>query len=117
VLNTNHQELRKIINEMVEAKYQTLVDANSMRQVPSPVESTWLTIAQLLKHLSISRQTMYNYIDEGLLTPHYLGKHVLFKREEVDAAPEPRLRPDGIRKSPRRSSSTPKKVKGGAAAC
>jgi excisionase family DNA binding protein len=114
-LNKIQQENHAAIDTIVTAKIQELVDAHNLHQVQSPADSGWLTVAQLLEYLSISRQGMYNYIRKGLLTRYEFGDRVYFKKDEVNAAFKKQHRPDGTRNSPRRSNTISQKAKGGAA--
>ena len=52
------------------------------------IESEWLDMADMLRHFHISRSTVYNYINEGLLHPYQfkVKGHPYFRYDEVVAA-------------------------------
>ncbi|MFB5084887.1 helix-turn-helix domain-containing protein [Symbiobacterium thermophilum] len=55
---------------------------------------TWLTGAQAIKHLQVSRSTFYRLVREGRITPYYLPgvADPRYNQEELDAlfTPAPR---------------------------
>ena len=48
-----------------------------------------LTVAQVLKHLQISRATLYRQIAKGVLTPIKIGTITRFRAADLDALAHP----------------------------
>jgi len=48
------------------------------------VEQCWLSVGEIAKHLGVSRDTVYRWIEEEGLPAHKTGRLWKFDREEVD---------------------------------
>lgn len=50
-----------------------------------PVEDRWLSVDDLREYLGVSRDTIYDWLNEKNLPGHKVGRLWKFKREEIDA--------------------------------
>lgn len=48
-------------------------------------EDRWLSVEDICKHLGVSKDTVYKWIDQSGMPAHRLGRLWKFKKEEVDA--------------------------------
>ena len=44
----------------------------------------WLSISEICKHLGVSNDTVYKWIDKGGMPAHRMGRLWKFKKDEVD---------------------------------
>lgn len=44
----------------------------------------WLSVKEIAAHLGVSKETIYNWIEEEKLPAHKIGKFWKFKASEVD---------------------------------
>jgi predicted site-specific integrase-resolvase len=58
-----------------------------------PVKWDWLTAEQVMDLLSISRRTLQNYRDKGILGFSAIGKKFYYRAEEVHACLERHYQP------------------------
>jgi excisionase family DNA binding protein len=47
-------------------------------------EDRWLSVEDICKHLGVSKDTVYKWIDQSGMPAHRLGRLWKFKKEEVD---------------------------------
>ncbi|MES9830099.1 MAG: helix-turn-helix domain-containing protein [Candidatus Thiodiazotropha sp.] len=47
-------------------------------------EDRWLSITEICKHLGVSNDTVYKWIDKGGMPAHRMGRLWKFKKYEVD---------------------------------
>ena len=85
------------ITEIIDLKVRQLAEsAKAGEQVPggtnqlSPAEG-WVGVRDIAEHLGISRRTLYNRMQEGLIPHVRIGRRVRFKLSEVDEAMKRRL--------------------------
>ncbi|TNE76690.1 MAG: helix-turn-helix domain-containing protein [Gammaproteobacteria bacterium] len=48
------------------------------------MEDRWLSISEICKHLGVSNDTVYKWIDKGGMPAHRMGRLWKFKKDEVD---------------------------------
>ena len=48
------------------------------------MEDRWLSISEICKHLGVSNDTVYKWIDKGGMPAHRMGRLWKFKKNEVD---------------------------------
>ncbi|MEZ5489087.1 MAG: helix-turn-helix domain-containing protein [Gammaproteobacteria bacterium] len=48
------------------------------------MEDRWLSISEICKHLGVSNDTVYKWIDKGGMPAHRMGRLWKFKKYEVD---------------------------------
>jgi len=48
------------------------------------MEDRWLSITEICKHLGVSNDTVYKWIDRHEMPAHRLGRLWKFKKDEVD---------------------------------
>ena len=51
----------------------------------SELEDRWLSITEICKHLGVSSDTVYKWIDRYAMPAHRMGRLWKFKKDEVDA--------------------------------
>jgi excisionase family DNA binding protein len=44
----------------------------------------WLTVKEIAEHLKVSKETIYNFVNEGTIPAHKVGRVWRFKASEVD---------------------------------
>jgi len=44
----------------------------------------WLSVQEIAKHLSISKETVYRWVENGRMPAHKVGKQWRFQSTEVD---------------------------------
>ena len=44
----------------------------------------WLSVEEIAKHLSISKETVYRWVESGRMPAHKVGKQWRFQSTEVD---------------------------------
>lgn len=49
------------------------------------MEDRWLSVAEIGKHLGVSSDTVYRWIDRHNMPAHRMGRLWKFKKDEVDA--------------------------------
>ncbi len=49
------------------------------------IEDRWLSVGEIGRHLGVSRDTVYRWIDKYALPAHRVGRLWKFKKEQVDA--------------------------------
>jgi len=49
------------------------------------MEDRWLSVEEITRHLGVSNDTVYRWIDKFSLPAHRMGRFWKFKKEEVDA--------------------------------
>lgn len=49
------------------------------------MEDRWLSVDQICKHLGVSSDTVYRWIDRFDMPAHRMGRLWKFKKEQVDA--------------------------------
>ena len=47
-------------------------------------EDRWLSVEEICKHLGISKDTVYRWIDKNCMPAHKIGRLWKFKKNEVD---------------------------------
>ena len=47
-------------------------------------EDKWLTVEEIGKYLSISKDTIYKWIEQRGMPAHRVGRKWMFQKEEVD---------------------------------
>lgn len=47
-------------------------------------ESKWLTVEQIAKHLQVSKETIYRWLDRGSIPAHKIGRQWRFQIPEID---------------------------------
>ena len=47
-------------------------------------EDRWLSISEICKHLGVSKDTVYKWIDKHAMPAHRMGRLWKFKKDEVD---------------------------------
>jgi len=47
-------------------------------------EDRWLSISEICKHLGVSNDTVYKWIDKYTMPAHRMGRLWKFKKEQVD---------------------------------
>ncbi|MFA5700230.1 MAG: helix-turn-helix domain-containing protein [Desulfuromonas sp.] len=47
-------------------------------------EDRWLSISEISKHLGVSNDTVYKWIDRNSMPAHRMGRLWKFKKDEVD---------------------------------
>jgi len=47
-------------------------------------DDRWLSISEICKHLGVSKDTVYNWIDKHAMPAHRMGRLWKFKKEQVD---------------------------------
>jgi len=47
-------------------------------------EDRWLSISEICKHLGVSNDTVYKWIDKYAMPAHRMGRLWKFKKEQVD---------------------------------
>jgi excisionase family DNA binding protein len=50
----------------------------------SDTEDRWLSIEEICRHLGISKDTAYRWIDKNKMPAHRVGRLWKFKKQEVD---------------------------------
>ncbi len=50
----------------------------------SGIEDRWLSVDEISKHLGVSSDTVYRWIDKNLMPAHRMGRFWKFKKDEVD---------------------------------
>lgn len=53
---------------------------NNMQQAAEP----WYSLEEISKHLGISKETIYRWLEKGKIPAHKVGKQWRFKPSEVD---------------------------------
>ena len=48
-------------------------------------DDRWLSISDICKHLGVSNDTVYKWIDKHAMPAHRMGRLWKFKKEQVDA--------------------------------
>ena len=48
------------------------------------MEDRWLSISEICKHLGVSNDSVYKWIDKGGMPAHRMGRLWKFKKDEVD---------------------------------
>ncbi len=48
-------------------------------------EKKWLTVEEICNYLSITKDTIYKWIDQRGMPAHRVGRRWMFQQEEVDA--------------------------------
>ena len=48
------------------------------------MEDRWLSITEICKHLGVSNDTVYKWIDKHGMPAHRMGRLWKFKKDEVD---------------------------------
>ncbi|MBF0233391.1 MAG: helix-turn-helix domain-containing protein [Desulfamplus sp.] len=51
----------------------------------SVTEERWLSVDEISKHLGVSKDTVYKWIDTHDMPAHRMGRLWKFKRKQVDA--------------------------------
>lgn len=51
----------------------------------SASEDRWLSVEEICKHLGVSRDTVYKWIERNNMPAHRMGRLWKFKKDEVDA--------------------------------
>lgn len=49
------------------------------------IEDRWLSISEICKHLGVSNDTVYKWIDKHEMPAHRMGRLWKFKKKQVDA--------------------------------
>lgn len=49
-----------------------------------PLEDRWLSVGEIGKHLGVSSDTVYRWIDNHVMPAHRMGRLWKFKKDEVD---------------------------------
>jgi len=49
------------------------------------IEDRWLSVDEITRHLGVSRDTIYRWIDKYSMPAHRMGRFWKFKKAEVDA--------------------------------
>jgi len=49
------------------------------------MDDRWLSITEICKHLGVSNDTVYKWIDKHDMPAHRMGRLWKFKKEQVDA--------------------------------
>ena len=49
------------------------------------MEDRWLSVDEIAEYLGVSRDTVYNWINDREMPAHRIGRFWKFKRDEVDA--------------------------------
>jgi excisionase family DNA binding protein len=49
------------------------------------MDDRWLSMREICKHLGVSNDTVYKWIDKNAMPAHRLGRLWKFKKDEVDA--------------------------------
>jgi excisionase family DNA binding protein len=55
-----------------------------MSKRPEPRSEAWVSLDDIVRHLSVSRDTVYRWIDDRDLPAHKVGRLWKFKVSEVD---------------------------------
>ena len=50
-----------------------------------PKAERWLSVEEIAKHLKISKETVYRWLERGRIPAHRVGKQWRFRIGEVDA--------------------------------
>lgn len=50
----------------------------------SGIEDRWLSVDEISKHLGVSSDTVYRWIDKNSMPAHRMGRFWKFKKDEVD---------------------------------
>jgi excisionase family DNA binding protein len=49
-------------------------------------ENQWLNVKEIAKHLGVSKESVYRWLERGTIPAHRVGKLWRFKAQEVDLA-------------------------------
>ena len=49
-----------------------------------PIVESWFSVEQIAGYLSISKETVYRWLEKGKIPAHKVGKQWRFKHSEVD---------------------------------
>jgi|GEM_PF-702845 len=49
------------------------------------IDDRWLSVDEICKHLGVSKDTVYKWIDKHGMPAHRMGRLWKFKKEQVDA--------------------------------
>lgn len=50
----------------------------------SGIEDRWLSVDEISKHLGVSSDTVYRWIDKNSMPAHRMGRFWKFKKDDVD---------------------------------
>jgi excisionase family DNA binding protein len=92
------ENIATTIIEIIDFKLKQVTDSvKAPMPVPSGIqrlspEEGWVGIKETAEHLKISRRTLYNRMEEGLIPHVRIGRRVRFKLSRVDEAMNRRAR-------------------------
>ena len=50
----------------------------------NPMENRWFTVDDVSKYLSVTKDTIYKWIDNRNMPAHKVGRKWMFQRDEID---------------------------------
>lgn len=56
------------------------MSAKEKNDMPEP----WLTVKEIAEHLKVSKESIYNWVNEGSIPAHKIGRFWRFRVSEVD---------------------------------
>ena len=93
--------------QVARQEYELILAEKAVADSEANQRDTVLTAAEVAKLLSISQQTVYEWVKSNKLQAFHLGRAVRFKREHVMAALQAQTKVDGCRKYARRVNKKP----------
>ena len=50
----------------------------------NPMENRWFTVDDVSKYMSVTKDTIYKWIDNRNMPAHKVGRKWMFQRDEID---------------------------------
>jgi|AntAceMinimDraft_9_1070365.scaffolds.fasta_scaffold00307_11 excisionase family DNA binding protein len=74
--NFNLEEIKELLQEIFNPKFEKILN-----QVKEP--SDLIKAKEACALLQVSKVTLYNWMNEGIITGYYLGSRLYFKKSEL----------------------------------
>lgn len=79
----NFQEIMDVLATKIAEHLKTVINDNPTKEMND--QEKWFTVEQVCKQLHITKGTLYNHRNKGLIKPaKYVGRKPLFNQQSID---------------------------------